>query len=111
MSLRAALDTNVVIASGKSASVTSPSRKIIGRFQASEFTLLYSRDVISEYLLKFSALGIDLDRARDFLLSLSILGEQVSIEFFHELVYPSDQDDLACWLCALNGRATISGEA
>ena len=45
--VRAFLDTNVVIAAHRSAGAASPNREILARWQAGDFTLLYSEDVLS----------------------------------------------------------------
>ena len=47
---RAVLDTNVVLAAHRSRGATSPNREILERWRAGDFTLLYSEDVLLEYV-------------------------------------------------------------
>jgi predicted nucleic acid-binding protein len=45
---RAVLDSNVLVAARRSAYPRSPNRELIDRWQANEFTLLFSRDTLHE---------------------------------------------------------------
>ena len=103
---RAVLDTNVVIAAHRSAHPTSPNRELIERWQADEFTVLFSRDTLHEYAEKLLELGAEKADVTQFIALVSALGESVEIEFFHLPRYPSDADDIAFLLCAWNGLAS-----
>jgi predicted nucleic acid-binding protein len=103
---RAVLDTNVIFAAHRSHGTASPNREILERWKAAEFTLLYSEDMLLEYVEKLLLLGIAEAKIRQFIGSLAGLGERVRIDFFHLRRYPADKDDIAFLLCAINGRAT-----
>ena len=106
MSLRAVLDTNVILASRKAQGDTSPNREIIQRWLNGEFLLLFSLDVLDEYAEKLLANGIPKESVTDLLAKLYSLGELVPIEVFHLHHYPEDSDDVCFLLCAVNGNAT-----
>ena len=103
---RAVLDSNVLIAAHRSTHLQSPNRELIERWQANEFTLLFSRDTLHEYAEKLLALGMKRAEALQFITLVSALGEAVEIEFFHLSDYPTDPDDIAFLLCAWNGLAS-----
>jgi putative PIN family toxin of toxin-antitoxin system len=103
---RVVLDSNVLVAAHRSANPQSPNRELIERWQANEFTLLFSRDMLNEYAEKLLELSVDRADAVEFIALISALGEAVEIEFFHLLHYPSDADDIAFLLCAWNGLAS-----
>ena len=103
---RAVLDSNVLVAAHRSADPDSPNRELIERWQANEFTLLFSRDTLHEYAEKLCALAVDRADAVAFIALISVLGEAVEIEFFHLPHYPADADDTAFLLCAWNGLAS-----
>ena len=103
---RVVLDTNVVLASQRTASPTSPNREVLDRWKRGEYTLLYSDDALLEYGEKLCEHGFSDEEVRSFLELVQALGEPVNIEFFHLPRYPSDADDIAFVLCALNGVAT-----
>ncbi len=105
-SVRAVLDTNVVIAAHRSGGATSPNREILHRWRAREFTLLYSEDVLLEYVEKLIEFGLPDEKLRQFVSSVAGIGESVMIAFFHLRRYPADADDIAFLLCAINGNAT-----
>jgi predicted nucleic acid-binding protein len=104
--IRAVLDTNIVVASQRSESPTSPNREVIKRWEAGEFVLLYSDDVLLEYIEKLIETGVGDAIVRQLISSVLGAGERVMIAFFHLRRYPSDADDIAFVLCALNGEAT-----
>ena len=104
--VRAVLDTNVVIAAHRSRGPASPNREILTRWEAGDFTLLYSEDVLLEYVEKLIELGVPGEKLREFVRSVGVLGEAVAIVFFHLRRYPADADDIAFLLCAINGRAS-----
>ena len=104
--VRAVLDTNVVIAAHRSSGPASPNREILARWNAGDFTLLYSEDVLLEYVEKLIELGVSDENLREFVRSIAVLGEKVAIVFFHLRRYPADADDIAFLLCAINGHAS-----
>lgn len=99
-------DTNVVIASQKSTSQTSPNREFINRWTSGEFEILHSDDTLLEYIEKLLELKVPEDITRKLIRAMLELGRYIRIEFYHLLVYPSDPDDIAFLLCAENGNAT-----
>ena len=103
---RAVLDTNVVVAAHRSESPTSPNRDLLRRWRAHEFALLFSDDVLLEYIEKLTEFIADEAVLRRFVRSLLSLGERVKIETFHLRRYPADVDDIGILLCAINGHAT-----
>ena len=103
---RAVLDSNVLVAAHRSLNPLSPNREVIERWQANEFTLLFSRDTLHEYAEKLLMLSVDRADAVAFIALISALGESVEIEFFHLPHYPTDTDDIAFLLCAWNGLAS-----
>ena len=106
LACRAVLDTNVLIAAHRSTHSQSPNRELIERWQANEFTLLFSRDTLHEYAEKLLALGMERAAVIHSVALVSALGEAVEIEFFHLPHYPTDPDDIAFLLCAWNGLAS-----
>jgi predicted nucleic acid-binding protein len=98
--LRAVLDTNVLISARRSPQSDNPNAELLERWQASEFTLLYSRDTLSEYAEKFLELNVDHADVVALIALISALGEAMEIEFFHLPKYPADADDIAFLLCA-----------
>ena len=105
-SVRAVLDTNVVMAAHRSGGATSPNREILARWRAGDFTLLYSEDVLLEYVEKLIEFGLSDEMLQQFAASVASLGEKVAIAFFHLRRYPADVDDIAFLLCAINGNST-----
>ena len=103
---RAVLDSNVLVAAIRSTDPHSPNRELIERWQANEFTLLFSRDTLHEYVEKLLELSVNRADAVEFIALISALGESVEIEFFHLPHYPTDADDIAFLLCAWNGLAS-----
>jgi predicted nucleic acid-binding protein len=103
---RAVLDTNVVVAAHRSESPTSPNRDLLRRWRAGEFALLFSDDVLLEYIEKLTEFVADEAVLRRFVRSMLTLAESVKIETFHLRRYPADVDDIGILLCAINGHAT-----
>lgn len=104
--VRAVLDTNILIAAHRSVHATSPNREILERWRAGDFTLLYSEDVLLEYVEKLIEFGLSDANLQQFVSSVAGLGERVTVDFFHVRRYPADADDIAFLLCAINGNAT-----
>jgi putative PIN family toxin of toxin-antitoxin system len=105
-SLRAVLDTNVLLAAARSAHKTSPTAEILDRWQRREFTVLVSLDTLSEYAEKLLAHGVPSHDVEAFITNLAIHAELVSVAFFHFRHYPVDPDDVMFLLCAINGHAS-----
>lgn len=99
-------DTNVIIASQKSSSTSSPNKEFFDRWQADEFEILHSDDTLLEYIEKMRDLNVPEELIKKLIRALLTLSRHVSIEFFHLPAYPSDPDDIAFLLCAENGKAT-----
>lgn len=106
MTIRAVIDTNVVIAGFHGGGSQSPNREIRDRWRNGEFEWLYSRDTLGEYAKKLLERDLKRTEIQSFLARLILAGEEVRISFFHESVYPGDPDDIAFLLCATNGSAT-----
>ena len=106
MAIRAVLDTNVVVAAHRATQPGSPNAEIFDRWEAGEFTLLHTSDVLLEYAEKLIATGAPAVVVSRFIARVMLVGEAVRIEFFHLRHYPADADDIAFLLCALNGKAT-----
>ena len=104
--MRAVLDTNVILASKRSQNPASPNREIIVRWLDGEFTLLFTDDILLEYIEKLSEKGIPDADIIAFTRNLLLLGEKVIVGFFHLRHFPADPDDIMFVLCALNGGAT-----
>lgn len=105
-SLRAVLDTNVLLAARLSNHPASPTAEIFDRWQRREFLVLYSLDTQVEYAEKLLAHGIPPSEVQAFIRRLALHGEIVPVIFFHFRHYPVDSDDVMFLLCAMNGRAT-----
>jgi predicted nucleic acid-binding protein len=76
------------------------------RWNAGEFTWLFTEDILEEYAEKLLELGIAPAKAEYLLAELELGGERVKIHFFHLHHYPVDADDTAFLLAALNGDAS-----
>ena len=105
-SLRAVLDTNVVLAARLSPHASSPTAEVLDRWQQREFRFLYSLDILAEYAEKLLACGIPASEVAAFLRLVARHGEIVPIVFFHFRHYPVDMEDVMFLLCAINGRGT-----
>jgi len=104
--VRAVLDTNVAVAAHRTTAPASPNLEIFTRWKAGEFTLLYSADVLLEYVEKLIVLGVSQTDLRELVAAIGREGERVAIRFFHLRRYPADADDIVILLCAINGSAT-----
>ena len=72
--LRAVLDTNVFLSAFLSRNPTSPTKEILQRWQAGEFVLLVSDDLIDELTEKLLERRIPPDRVTEFLTLIAGLG-------------------------------------
>ncbi len=100
------LDTNVLLASEKTTSATSPTQELLERWKREEFEVLYSEDILQEYIEKLTEIGVSEKSIKKLLSAIFKLGREVSITFYHFPYYPVDPDDIAFLLCAENGEAT-----
>ena len=100
-------DTNIVLAD-RQGNEASPSKELFDRWRDNEFTILYSADVLEEYIEKLLECGASEEEIIDFIVPLKKKGENIVIQHFHlpATQYPSDKDDIAFILCADNGKAT-----
>ena len=103
---RAVVDTDVVVAAHRGTAPDSPNREALSRWKSGEFVLLYSDDVLLEYIRKLVEHGVDRATIRQLIRSVLREGGRVAIRFCHLRKYPADADDIGILLCALNGRAT-----
>lgn len=104
--MRVVLDTNVVLAAQKSSHPLSPNLEILERWRKREFALLFTEDILLEYIEKLLAHGIQHSDIVELVGSIRQMGELVSVVFFHLHSLPKDPDDIAFLLCAANGGAT-----
>jgi len=103
---RIVLDTNVVLAHVRTKSDDSPNREIIHRWARGEFDVLWTQDVLNEYIDKMKEFGVSEDKIIKLVSQFIQFGEAVEIEFFHYEAYPEDAKDICFVLCALNGHGT-----
>jgi len=99
-------DTNVLIASEKSISESSPNKEFFERWRNEEFDILYSDDTLLEYIEKMREKDIPEEIIKKLIRAILELGRNVYIIFYHLPFYPVDSDDIAFLLCAENGKAT-----
>jgi len=105
--LRAVFDTNAIIAALKSRNPSSPNAELLRRWENDEFDLLYSSDLRAEYIEKFSARDVAVERGRRFLQTLDQRG--IVIQVSPSQVVPvilTDPDDDLILACAVTGAAT-----
>jgi putative PIN family toxin of toxin-antitoxin system len=96
------LDTNVFVSAFLSRSITSPTRELIQRWLADEFTLLISDALLDEIAEKLIERGIQQEKVLAFLATLSSLAEYVEVPA--EAVQPviiADPDDDHILACAV----------
>jgi uncharacterized protein len=104
--IRAVLDTNVVLSAKKSANPQSPNKSILDLWEQGHFIFLFTEDTLGEYVEKLVSHNIDHATILLFARRIRFLAEAVEVRYFHLRSYPSDPDDTAFLLCALNGQAT-----
>jgi putative PIN family toxin of toxin-antitoxin system len=96
------LDTNVYVSAFLSRSPTSPTREIIQRWQAGEFTVLISDTLIEELADKLVERGIAQDQVINFLALVSSLAEHVEVPAGAvQPVITTDPDDDHVLACAV----------
>jgi uncharacterized protein len=104
--LRAVLDTNVFLSAFLSRNPTSPTKEILQRWQAGEFVLLVSDDLIDELTEKLLERRIPFDRVTEFLTLIAGLAEWILVP--EDAVRPvilEDPDDDPILACAEVGEA------
>ncbi len=62
--------------------------------------------MLLEYVEKLIEFGLSDEMLKESVRAAGVLGEEVSIVFFHLRRDPADSDDIAFLLCAINGNAT-----
>ena len=104
--LRVVLDTNVFVSAFLSRNPASPTREIMERWQAGEFTLLLSDALVDEISEKLLEKGIDEARVVMFLSLLERLASWVHVppEALQPVVTADPDDDLVL-ACAVVGAA------
>jgi len=104
---RAVFDTNVIIAALLSRNPRSPLVELLTRWRRREFTLVYCEDLRAEYREKIIAKRIQINKARQFMSELLLMGAQVTLTEADLLPrVPADPDDDIVVACAVVGRAT-----
>ncbi len=100
--LRAVFDTNVIVSAYLSRSPTSPTRELIDRWLADEFTLLVCDDIVDEFIEKLTAHSVTRADIEAFVALLDVMAEWVDVpaEAIVRRI-PADADDDVVVTCAL----------
>lgn len=104
--IRIVMDSNVLVAAGRSKSLAGPNQEIIELWRRGLFDALYSEDTLVEYARTLRDRGVQRADAVVLIALFMSLGIAVAIDFFHLPKYPTDSDDTAFLLCAWNGLAS-----
>jgi putative PIN family toxin of toxin-antitoxin system len=99
-------DTNVLLAAERSSSAQSPCAEIFQRWINDDFMMLVSADILVEYIEKLHFFNIKEERVTEIISLFLQRAELVPISTYHLRYYPTDSDDIAFVLCAVNGAAT-----
>lgn len=104
---RVVLDTNVIIAALKSRNPESPTIELLHRWANREFLLLYSDDLLAEYIEKMSARAIPSDIRQRLIASIIRHGARIDVldRQIQEVIAADPDDDLVI-ACAIVGKAT-----
>ncbi len=84
----------------------NPNHELLERWEQNQFTLLYSTDILHEYIAKLIEKQAPRSAIVQLITALLKLGIAVEIQPFHFPKYPHDPDDISFLLCAGNGAAT-----
>ena len=104
--LRAVFDTNVFISAILSRNPTSPTRELIERWKAGDFTLLVSDALVAELVDKLLEKRIDPDRVADLVTSILQMAEWVHVPAAAvRPIITRDPDDDHVLACAVVGKA------
>ncbi len=104
--LRAVFDTNVFVSAVLSRNPTSPTKELIERWKAGEFTLLVSDALLLELVEKLLEKNIDTDRVADLVTSIVQMAEWIDVPAGAvRSVIVDDPDDDHVLACAVIGRA------
>lgn len=104
--LCAVFDTNVFVSAFLSRSPTSPTKELIDRWLAGEFSLLICDAIIDEIIEKLIAYQIDRETIETFVALLDSLAQWVDVpEEAIERLLPGDSDDDVVIACAVIGDA------
>jgi putative PIN family toxin of toxin-antitoxin system len=101
------LDTNVIIAAHKSNNPKSPTVETLRRWINREFILLYSDDLLAEYLEKLTVHSVPLNVRRKLITTIFRNAEliKVSDKQIHPVISADPEDDIVV-ACAVVGKAT-----
>lgn len=104
--LRAVFDTNVIVSAYLSRSPTSPTRELIDRWLADEFTLQVCDDIVDEFIEKLTAHSVTRADIEVFVALLDVMAEWVDVpaEAIVRRI-PADADDDVVVACAIAGDA------
>jgi putative PIN family toxin of toxin-antitoxin system len=104
---RVVLDTNVIIAAHKSNNPQSPTVELLDRWANREFILLYSDDLLAEYLEKLTFHSVALNVRKKLIATLFRNAEliKVSDKQIHPVINADPEDDIVV-ACAVVGKAT-----
>lgn len=103
---RIVLDTNVILAFHLSHSMDSPNREIIFLWKQGEFNLLWTEDILYEYIQKLKVFNVEENLIVQFIADFIELAEKVKVQFYHYKYYPEDAKDICFVICAVNGNAS-----
>ena len=104
--LRVVLDTNVIIAALRSANPRSPTVELLDRWARNGYSLLYSDDLLAEYVDKLSKRSVSPVLIRAFLSRVMKKGEYVLVADRQIAAVTVDPDDDRVLACAVVGKAT-----
>lgn len=104
--LRVVLDTNVIIAALRSANPRSPTVELLDRWARNDYSLLYSDDLLAEYVDKLSKRSVPPVLIRAFLSRVMEKAEYVLVADRQIVAVTVDPDDDRVLACAVVGKAT-----
>ena len=85
----------------------SPLVELLDRWLAGEFEILYSEDILAEYIEKILARGIALEKGQEFIANVRARGVEVKVSGDDVVpVISADPDDDIVLACAKVGGAT-----